>query len=66
MSEYTNPRPKLPRYNCKVIVKCSDGKEREALLKNTWDGPQWNHWPGGMCDCWSMACPVIEGWRYAP
>jgi hypothetical protein len=61
--EWIDPRPKLPRAGCKVIVKCSDGKEREAVLANTWEGPQWKHWLGG---AWSMACPEIVAWRYAP
>ena len=65
MSDFTDPRPHLPQFDCKVIVKCSDGSTREACLTNTWDGPQWRHWPGGMCDGWSMACPKIEGWKYA-
>jgi len=59
VAEWTDPRPQFPPSDAFVLVKCSDGTVRYAR-HNKHDG-----WFELGNRFWSMAHPVIEGWKPA-
>lgn len=59
MVEWTDPRPKLPEAEFRVLVRCDDGSVRYARF-NRYEG--WTTRDGFH---WSMAHPNIVAWKQA-